>query len=181
MVLPYIDMDLPRVYMCSPSWTPLPSPSPSHPSRSSQCINPEHPVSCIEPGLAIHFTYDNIHVSMPFSQIIPPSSSPTESKRLFCTSVSLLLSHIWGYRYHLSRFHLCRWHKPYGRKWRGTKKPLDESGEWKSWLKAQHSENEDHGIWSHHFMGNRWGKSGNSVRLYCWGSKITEWWLQLWN
>ena len=35
-----------------------------------------------------------------------------------------------------------------------------------SWLKAQHSENEDHGIWSHHFMGNRWGNSGNSVRLY---------------
>ena len=32
--------------------------------------------------------------------------------------------------------------------------------------KAQHSENEDHGIWSHHFMGNRWGNSGNSVRLY---------------
>ena len=56
------------------------------------------------------------------------------------------------------------------------KKPLDESesGEWKSWLKAQHSENEDHGIWSHHFMGNRWGNSGNSVRLYFLGSKITE-------
>ena len=36
----------------------------------------------------------------------------------------------------------------------------------KSWLKAQHSENEDHDIWSHHFMGNRWGNSGNSVRLY---------------
>jgi len=33
-------------------------------------------------------------------------------------------------------------------------------------MKAQHSENEDHGIWSHHFMGNRWGNSGNSVRLY---------------
>ena len=31
---------------------------------------------------------------------------------------------------------------PYGRKWR-TKEPLDESerGEWKSWLKTQHSEN----------------------------------------
>ena len=29
--------------------------------------------------------------------------------------------------------------------------------------------NEDHGIWSHHFMGNRWGNSGNSVRLYFWG------------
>ena len=32
----------------------------------------------------------------------------------------------------------------------------------KNWLKAQHSENEDHGIWSHHFMANRWGNSGNS-------------------
>ena len=29
-----------------------------------------------------------------------------------------------------------------------------------------HSENEDHGIRSHHFMRNRWGNSGNSVRLY---------------
>ena len=37
----------------------------------------------------------------------------------------------------------------------GTKKPL-ERWEWKSWLKAQHSENEDHGLWSHHFMANRW-------------------------
>ena len=26
---------------------------------------------------------------------------------------------------------------------------------------------------SHHFMGNRWGNSGNSVRLYILGSKIT--------
>ena len=39
----------------------------------------------------------------------------------------------------------------------------------KGWLKAQHSENEDHGIQSHHFMGNRWGNSGNSVRLYFFG------------
>ena len=36
----------------------------------------------------------------------------------------------------------------------------------KSWLKTQHSENEDHGIWSHHFMANRWGNNGNSDRLY---------------
>ena len=36
-------------------------------------------------------------------------------------------------------------------KWRRTKEPLDESerGEWKSWLKTQHSENSDRGIWSH--------------------------------
>ena len=36
-----------------------------------------------------------------------------------------------------------------GKKWRGTKEPLDESEreERKSWLKAQHSENENQGIW----------------------------------
>ena len=100
LVLPYIDMNLPRVYIYSPSWTHLPHPSPSHPSGSSQCTSPKHPISCIEPGLAIRFTYDNLHVSMPFSQIIPPSPSPTESKRLFYTSVSLLLSRIQGYHYH---------------------------------------------------------------------------------
>ena len=92
-------------YMCSPSWIPLPRPSPSHPSGSSQSTSPEHPASCIKPGLAICFTY-NIHVSMLFSQTIPPSLSPTESKRLFYTSVSLLLSHKQGYHYHLSKFHI---------------------------------------------------------------------------
>ena len=101
----YINMNPPQVYTCSPSWTLLPPPSLYHPPGLSQCTSPKHPVSCIEPGLAIHFLYD-IHVSMPFSQIIPPSPSPTESKRLFYTSVSLLLSHIQGYHYHLSKFHI---------------------------------------------------------------------------
>ena len=36
----------------------------------------------------------------------------------------------------------------------------------KKWLKTQHSENEDHGILSHHFMANRWGNNGNSERLH---------------
>ena len=64
---------------------------------------------------------------------------------------------------------------PLWQKWRATKKPLDEGEreEWKSWLKTQDSENEDHGILSHHFMANRWGDSGHSVRLYFLGSKIT--------
>ena len=31
------------------------------------------------------------------------------------------------------------------------------------------SENEDHGMWSHHFMGNRWGNSRNSHSLF-WGA-----------
>ena len=36
----------------------------------------------------------------------------------------------------------------------------------KTWLETQHSKNNDHGIWSHHFMANRWGNNGNSDRLY---------------
>ena len=51
-----------HVYMCSPSWTPLPPPSPFHPPGSSQCTSLEYPVSCIEPGLVICFICDNIHV-----------------------------------------------------------------------------------------------------------------------
>ena len=34
----------------------------------------------------------------------------------------------------------------------------------------KHSKNEDHGIWSHHLMANRWGNKGNSDRLYFWGA-----------
>ena len=85
----------------------LPSHFPPHTiplGHPSQCTSPEHPASCIEAGLLICFTYDIIHVSVPFSQIIPPS--PTESKRLFYTPVSLLLSRMQGYCYHLSKFHI---------------------------------------------------------------------------
>ena len=31
------------------------------------------------------------------------------------------------------------------------------------------SKNKDHGIWFHHFMGNKWGNNGNSDRLYLGG------------
>ena len=35
---------------------------------------------------------------------------------------------------------------------------------------------------SHHFMGNRWGNSGNSVRIYFSGlQNHCRWWLQPWN
>ena len=38
------------------------------------------------------------------------------------------------------------------------------------------------GIQSHHFMGNRWGNKGNSVRLYFGGlQNHCRWWLQPWN
>ena len=77
-----------------------------------------------------------------------------------------------------------QWHHPYGRKWRRTKEPLDESerGEWQSWLKTQHSENEDHGIWSYHFMTNRCENNGNSERFYFGGlQNHCKWWLQPWS
>ena len=47
---------------------------------------------------------------------------------------------------------------------------MKAKGEFKSWLKTQHSENEDHGIQSYHFMANRWGNNGNSGRLYLGGA-----------
>ena len=92
--LAYIDMNQPWVYMCPPLWTPLPPPSPPHPSELSQCTGFECPISFIELGLVIYFTYGNTHISMLFSQIIPPLPSPTESKCLLFISVSLLPSSI---------------------------------------------------------------------------------------
>ena len=50
------------------------------------------------------------------------------------------------------------------------KDPLYESErrEWKSWLKAKHSENEDHGIRCHHFMANTQG-TVETVADFSWG------------
>ena len=89
------DMNQPWIYMYSPSRFPLPPPSPPDPSGSSQSVHQAQAlVSCIQPGLVICFTLDNIRVSMLFSRNIPPLPSPTESKSLFCTSVSLFLFYI---------------------------------------------------------------------------------------
>ena len=92
--------------MCLSSQNPCPLPSPFHPSGLSQCTDFECPVSCIELGLVIYFTYGTIYVSMLFSQITPPLPSPTESKSMFFISVSLLLDCIQGRHYHLSKFHI---------------------------------------------------------------------------
>ena len=59
---------------------------------------------------------------------------------------------------------------------KGTKEPLDESerGEWKRWLKTQHSKHQDHGIWSYNFMANRWGKSGQWQILFSWAKSTVD-------
>ena len=108
--LPYFHMNQPWVYShgctCVPHADPPPHlhPLPIHQGHPNAPAL-RHPVSCIKPGLVIYFTYDYIHVSMLFSQIIPPLPS-TESKSLFFTSVSLLLSLIQGYSYYLSKFYI---------------------------------------------------------------------------
>ena len=66
-------------------------------------------------------------------------------------------------------------HHPYGRKRSETKESLAEGErrEWKSWLKTQHSKNEDYGIQSHHFMAKRWGNNETVMDFIFLGSKIT--------
>ena len=52
----------------------------------------------------------------------------------------------------------------------------------KAVIKLNIQKNEDHGIWSHHFMANRWGNNGNSDRFYFLGlQNHCRWWLHPWN
>ena len=48
---------------------------------------------------------------------------------------------------------------------------MNEESE-KAGLKLHIQKNKNHGIWSHHFMANRWGNNGNSDFIFL-GSKIT--------
>ena len=94
-VLSHIDMNQPWIYMYSPSQIPPPTSL----SARSLWVFPVHKtralVSCIQPGLVICFTPDNIHVSMLFSRNISPSPSPTESK---VCSIHLCLYFCFAYR-----------------------------------------------------------------------------------
>ena len=51
-------------------------------------------VSCIQPGLVICFTLDGVHVSMLFSQNIPPSPSARVPKSVLNICVSFYVLHI---------------------------------------------------------------------------------------
>ena len=154
---------------------PLPYAHPHHPIPDF--LSPNLLISLISgPWLisqAIHFCSWSIY----HNRAIFPST-PENQVHHWCSAHMKGLPHLLFFKANLE------WHHPYDRKWRRTKEPPDESerGEWKSWLKSQHLENKDHGIQSHHFMGNRWQNSGNSGWLYFGGlQNHCRWWLQSWN
>ena len=126
------------------------------------------------PGIKpISLTY-NLHWQAGSLPLAPPGKPYMQS-----TSCEMLgwLNHKLESRLpgEIQQSQICRWYHSNSRKQRGTKEPLDEGerGEWKSWLKTQHLKNKYHGSWSHHFMANWWGKSGNCDRYSFLGSKIT--------
>ena len=115
--------------------------------------------------LLIHFIHSSLYLLIPHPFLPLLVLSPLVYTSLFSTSVCLFLLCIYIYFiYTLICIYIYWW------KWKRRVK---------SWLKAQHSENKDHGIWSHHFMANRRRNSTNSGRLYFLGlQNHCRWWLQ---
>ena len=105
LVLPYINIHQPQVYMSSQSWNPSHLPphiiSLGHPSAPAPSI--------LYPSSNLDWRFISYMILYMFQCHSPKSSHPLplpESKSLFYTSVSLLLFLIQGYRYHLSKFHI---------------------------------------------------------------------------
>ena len=89
LVLPNIEMNLPQVYLCFPSWTLLHPPSPYHPSGSSQCTSPK--ASSI-----VHQTWtgDSFHIwyYTCFSAILPHLPTLSLSHRVHKTDLYISVS-----------------------------------------------------------------------------------------
>ena len=96
-------MNPPQVYMCSSSWTILPP-------RTIPLGRPSAPAPSIQYRASnLDWRLVSYMILYMFQCHSPKSSHPLplpESKRLFYASVSLLLSRIQGYCYHLSKFHI---------------------------------------------------------------------------
>ena len=104
---------------------PIPNPPPTSLPIPS-LWGPKHPVSCIEPGLAIRLLYDITHVLMPFSQIIPTLPLPQSPKDcsihlcLFCclsyrVVITIILNSIYMRSYTISMFFFLAYFTLYNR------------------------------------------------------------------
>jgi len=89
-VLPYINMNLPQVYTCSPSWTPLPPPSSYHPLWVIPVHQPQ--ASCI-----LHQTWTGdsflIWYYTCFNAILPNHPPPFKILILLVFLVNICLIH----------------------------------------------------------------------------------------
>ena len=92
------------VYMCSPSWTPVPPPSPDHSSGSSQCTSSEHPVSDLDWWFILHMIIYMFQCHSPkSSHPLPLPQSPKDCSIhlcLFCclayrVSITIFLNSIY--------------------------------------------------------------------------------------
>jgi len=86
LVLPYITMNPPRVYTCSPSWSPLPRPSLYHPSGSSQCTAPSilYPASNLDWRLVLIWYYTCFNAIIPNHHTFSLSQSPKDCSKHLC-------------------------------------------------------------------------------------------------
>ena len=111
---------------------PIPIPPPTSLSIQSLWVFLVHQVrafaSCIQLGLVICFTLDNIRVSMLFSRNIPPSPSPTESRSLFFLLVMLTVAWLRGFFLGLSMVKLLSFLFPYFISLRQTLTPVHTGG-----------------------------------------------------
>ena len=78
------------IHMSSPSWTCLPPPTPSHPSRLSQSTGFELPVWHSKFHWLSDFTYENVYISMLLPQFIPCFQPPL----LLCVSFLFLFERL---------------------------------------------------------------------------------------
>ena len=105
LVLPYIKMNLPQVYTCSHA-----KPSSHFPPRTIPLGHPSAPAPSIQYRASnLDWPLVSYMISYMFQCHSPKSSHPLalpQSPKDFYTSMSLLLSHIQGYHYHLSKFHI---------------------------------------------------------------------------
>ena len=87
LILPYINMNLPWVYMCSQSWTPLPPSSPYHPSGSSQSPAPSilYPASNLDWQFVSYMILYMFQCHSPKSlHPLPLSQSPKDCSIYLC-------------------------------------------------------------------------------------------------